>query len=141
MIINNITYWRSTMNEGKGISLAHLARRVGVGRSFVTKLEKGSAQPGAELMFRVARYFKQPVEAIFNHVDRADISSLHISDILIPASQFIELSLISAASMSRRSATPPARPAGREKMKDKSLPSATAKEVASLSRRKPKAKT
>jgi DNA-binding XRE family transcriptional regulator len=47
MIINSIAHWRSKMNNGKGISQAHLARRIGVGRSCVTKLEKGKAQPSA----------------------------------------------------------------------------------------------
>src|SRR5581483_891899 len=69
MIKNNITHWRSTMNNGKGVSKAHLARRVGVSRSFVTKLENGTAQPSAEVMFRIAAYFKQRVEAVFERVE------------------------------------------------------------------------
>ncbi len=60
------------MNQGKGVSQAHLARRLSVGRSFVTKLEKGKALPSAEVMFRMARYFKQPVEAVFQHVDEGN---------------------------------------------------------------------
>jgi putative transcriptional regulator len=69
MITNQIAHWRSKMNNGKGISRAWLARKVGVGRSFVSKLEKGRAKPGLELVFRMARYFGQPVEAVFQQID------------------------------------------------------------------------
>lgn len=87
MIGNNIASWRSKMNDGKGISRAHLARRIGVGRSFVTKLEKGIGRPGAELMFRVARYFKQPIEAIFWLVDGAGAKAGIICAKVIPVRQ------------------------------------------------------
>lgn len=84
MIINNIAYWRSTMNRGKGVSQAHLARKIGVGRSFVTKLEKGRAQPGAELMFRVARYLLQPVEAVFRLVEGTKAKPVLVRSDTIP---------------------------------------------------------
>ncbi len=87
MIGNNIASWRSKMNDGKGISRAHLARRIGVGRSFVTKLEKGIGKPGAELMFRVARYFKQPIEAIFWLVDGGGAKPGIICPNVIPVRQ------------------------------------------------------
>ena len=61
MIINVVTKWR----KAKGVSKAHLARRVGVSRSYVTKLEKGIMQPSGEMMFRIARYLGQPLEAVF----------------------------------------------------------------------------
>ena len=96
MIANNIAYWRSSMNQGKGISQAHLARRVGVGRSFVTKLEKGCAQPGAELMLRIADYLKQPVEAIFKLVyEGRNKEDINWPDSL-PASQINSLSQTSS---------------------------------------------
>jgi transcriptional regulator with XRE-family HTH domain len=78
------------MNNGKGISLAHLARQTGVGRSFVTKLEKGTSQPGAELMLRMARYFKQTVEAIFQLVDGKKAKSAIACMDMIPDSQSIK---------------------------------------------------
>jgi putative transcriptional regulator len=61
MIVNFVTKWR----EAKGVSKAHLARRVGVSRSYVTKLEQGIMQPSGELMFRIAKYLGQPLESVF----------------------------------------------------------------------------
>jgi transcriptional regulator with XRE-family HTH domain len=84
MIKNNIAHWRSTMNNGAGISQSHFARRVGVGRSFVSKLEKGKGQPGAEFMLRAARYFKQPVETIFHEVAGKPVTSAIICSKTIP---------------------------------------------------------
>jgi putative transcriptional regulator len=131
MIKNKIKYWRSTMNKGKGISQADLARQVGVGRSFVTKLEKGTAQPGADLMFRVARYFKQPVEAIFKQVRGAQTEPVIICTKTIPDSQFNTFASYSVNSMCNQPATLPARPAGKEIVQDKSLVGPTAKVLAS----------
>ncbi|MGD1089788.1 MAG: helix-turn-helix domain-containing protein [Verrucomicrobiota bacterium] len=124
MIINNIAYWRTTMNAGKGVSQAHLARNVGVSRSFVTKLEKSKSQPGAELMLRMAGYFNQPVGAIFKLTSGTDAVPAFISSDVIPSRQINRL-------------TPSARPAGLEAAKDKSPVGPAAKVVASLSRSKP----
>jgi putative transcriptional regulator len=63
MIINSVTKWRTT----KGVSKAHLARRVGVNRSYMTKLEQGKMQPSGEMMFRIAKDLGQPLEAVFQH--------------------------------------------------------------------------
>ena len=124
MITNNVAHWRTTMNAGKGVSQAHLARKVGVSRSFVTKLEKGKSQPGAELMLLVAAYCKQPVEAIFKLASGTDAMPVLTSSDSIPSRQIYGL-------------TPPARPAGMETRKDKAPVGPAAKVVASLSRGKP----
>ena len=63
MITNFVTEWR----QAKRVSKAHLARRVGVDRSYVTKLEQGKLQPSGEMMFRIAKYLGQPLEAVFQH--------------------------------------------------------------------------
>ena len=63
MVINFVTKWR----QAKGVSKAHLARRVGVNRSYVTKLEQGILQPSGEMMFRIAKYLGQPLETVFQH--------------------------------------------------------------------------
>jgi DNA-binding XRE family transcriptional regulator len=34
----------------------------------MTKLEQGRLQPSAEMMFRIAKYLKQPLEIVFQHV-------------------------------------------------------------------------
>ena len=64
MIINFVTEWR----QAKRVSKAHLARRVDVSRSYVTKLEQGILQPSGEMMFCIAKYLGQPLEAVFQHV-------------------------------------------------------------------------
>ena len=64
MITNTVSKWR----QAKGVTKAHLARRVGVARSYVTKLEQGALQPSGEMMFRIAKYLGQPLEAVFQHV-------------------------------------------------------------------------
>jgi putative transcriptional regulator len=64
MITNCVTKWR----QAKGVSKAHLARRVGVSRSYATKLEQGKMQPSGEMMFRIAKYLEQPLEVVFQHV-------------------------------------------------------------------------
>ena len=63
MIINFVTEWR----QAKRVSKATLARRVGVDRSYVTKLEQGEMQPSGEMMFRIAKYLGQPLEDVFQH--------------------------------------------------------------------------
>ena len=47
---------------------AQVARKVGVERSYMTKLEQGTMQPSAEMMFRIAKYLGRPLEEVFQHV-------------------------------------------------------------------------
>ena len=141
MIKNKITYLRSRMNRGKGITQAELARRVGVGRSFVTKLEKGTGQPGAELMLRVAWALKQPVEAVFRWVNGGKAQTSIICAQTIPISQHTAFASVAAKPMCNQLAAPSARPAGMVQSMDKSLVGPTAKVVAFLSRSKPNEKT
>jgi putative transcriptional regulator len=63
MVTNTVAKWRME----KGVSKAHLARRVSVSRSYMTKLEQGKLQPSGEMMFRIAKYLGQPLEAVFQH--------------------------------------------------------------------------
>lgn len=130
MIKNNIAEWRATMNDGKGVSKAHLARKVHVSRSFVTKLEKGKAQPGAALMLRVARYLKQPVEAVFQLADGVGTKPVFICPRTIPSSQFSVFAPVPAKPGRTQPATPPARPAGTVSVKDRSPVGPAAKAVA-----------
>ena len=64
MITNFVTKWRDI----KGVSKAHMARQVGVKRSYMTKLEQGRLQPSGEMMFRIAKYLGQPLEQVFQYV-------------------------------------------------------------------------
>ena len=61
MIINTVTEWRLK----RGVSKAHMARQIGVERSYMTKLEKGRLQPSSGKMLRIAEYLEQPVEILF----------------------------------------------------------------------------
>lgn len=61
MITNDV----KALRERKGVSKAHLARRVGVNRSFITRLEQGRAQPSARLMFKIAGYFGCEISVAF----------------------------------------------------------------------------
>ena len=63
MLKNSVKKWRLERN----ITKAGLARRIGVCRSYVTKLELGRIQPSGEVMFRIAEYFKIRVEDVFQH--------------------------------------------------------------------------
>ena len=63
MITNSVEKWR----KEKGVSKAHLARYVGVDRSYITKLEQGKMQPSAEMMFRFAKYLGRSIEEVFAH--------------------------------------------------------------------------
>jgi putative transcriptional regulator len=64
MVTNLVSKWRMA----KKVSKAQLARRIGVDRSYVTKLEQGKMQPSGEMMFRISKYFGQPLEEVFQHV-------------------------------------------------------------------------
>jgi DNA-binding XRE family transcriptional regulator len=49
----------------KKMSKAALARRIGVARSYITKLENGQLQPSGPMMLRFAHVLQRPVEDIF----------------------------------------------------------------------------
>lgn len=70
MITNDIRERRAQRGPS-GISKAHLARRVGVSRSYITRLEQGAREPSAEVMFRIAQYFGCHVEDVFHYEDDA----------------------------------------------------------------------
>jgi DNA-binding XRE family transcriptional regulator len=131
MITNQIAYWRSMMNGGKGVSKAHLARKLRVSRSFVTKLENGNAQPGAALMLRAAAYFNRPVEAVFWLADGMESKPAFYYTNTIPDRYFCDFTAAPAKPLCQVVATPPARPAEMEPSTDKSPVNPAAKAVAS----------
>jgi putative transcriptional regulator len=49
----------------RGWSQADLAERLGVSRQTVNAIETGKYDPSLPLAFKIARIFRQPVEAIF----------------------------------------------------------------------------
>ena len=67
MFRNELARWRARHGR-KGITKAHLARKIGVSRSYITKLESGALQPSGRVMFKIADYFGCKVEEIFRYV-------------------------------------------------------------------------
>ena len=67
MITNKLEKWRSR-HGANSLSKAHLARKIGVSRSYITKLENGALQPSGRVMFKIADYFGCRVEQIFRYV-------------------------------------------------------------------------
>lgn len=53
----------------KGINKSQLAIRLDMSRAYVTRLERGDIRPSIETAMRIARYFKKPVEDIFQLVE------------------------------------------------------------------------
>jgi len=56
----------------KGISKSQLAHYLGLNRASVTRLERGDIWPSIETAFRLAAYFKRPVDEIFRLVEGDD---------------------------------------------------------------------
>jgi putative transcriptional regulator len=50
----------------RGLSQIDLAAALGVSRQTVIAIESGKYSPSLPLAFRIARFFNQPVEAIFD---------------------------------------------------------------------------
>lgn len=53
----------------KGISKSQLAYYLDLDRASVTRLERGDIRPSIETAFRMAAYFKKPVDEIFQLVE------------------------------------------------------------------------
>ena len=53
----------------KGIKKSQLAYYIGMSRGYVTRLERGDIRPSAEAMIRIARYFRKPVEDVFQLIE------------------------------------------------------------------------
>ena len=53
----------------KGISKSQLAYYLDLDRAAVTRLERGDIRPSIETAFRLAAYFKKPVDEIFQLIE------------------------------------------------------------------------
>jgi putative transcriptional regulator len=53
----------------RGLSQIDLAAGLGVSRQTIIAIESGKYSPSLPLAFRIARFFNQPVEAIFDPDD------------------------------------------------------------------------
>ncbi len=133
MITNKVQQWR----EQKGVTKSILAHRVGLSRSYVTRLEKGEIKPSLEVMFRIARYLGCQIEEIFQYVDDGKHKGRNYfaSNVAfrrhLARRQGTPICTRGLASpLCPSPATPPARPAWMESATDTSLYPTTAKAVA-----------
>ena len=74
MIRNNVKALREKKRDFN-VSKAHLARKIGVQRSYVTKLENGAFTPSLEKAFKLADYFKCSIHDIFSYVKDERVKS------------------------------------------------------------------
>ena len=56
----------AVLRAERHLSRAQLAENIGVNVQTVGFLERGDYTPSLELAFRISRYFKLPIEAIFS---------------------------------------------------------------------------
>ena len=64
MMSNRIEELRKAKG-GSGISRSTLAKKIGVERSYIYRLEKGERKPSFDLALRIAQYFGCRVEDIY----------------------------------------------------------------------------
>ncbi len=64
LVSNHIKTWRARKGA-RGINRAALARRMGVSRSYITKIEQGKNLPTLALALRLSRYFGCTVNDLF----------------------------------------------------------------------------
>ncbi len=69
------TDWPSAV-DAKGIKKSQLAFHLKMSRAYVTRLERGDIQPSIESALRIARYFKKPVDEIFQLVEENNKANL-----------------------------------------------------------------
>jgi DNA-binding XRE family transcriptional regulator len=62
MLYNRI----AVLRVERGLSRQVLAREVGVNSQTIGFLERGDYTPSLELAFKISRFFKLPVEAVFS---------------------------------------------------------------------------
>ena len=119
------------MRKLRGVSKADLARRIGVSRSYVTRLEQGGLQPSVKVMFRIASYFKFRIDVVFQWVKAGDETGQGCSGskCRLPVNGRT-LAPAPAKPVCKQSATLSAYSAVMESAKDKSLVNPTAKVVA-----------
>ena len=67
MIRNNVKLLREQKRKcgGRDVTKAHLASKIGVTRSYITRLEKGEICPSLKKAFELARYLGCEIETLF----------------------------------------------------------------------------
>jgi putative transcriptional regulator len=76
-MLSNLYFMKNGVREQRrqrGLSQIDLAAGLGVSRQTVIAIESGKYSPSLPLAFRIARFFNQPVEAIF-HPDEEEVGT------------------------------------------------------------------
>ena len=69
MMLSNLYIMKNEVRQQRrqrGLSQSDLAASVSVSRQTIIAIESGKYSPSLPLAFRIARFFEQPVEAIFD---------------------------------------------------------------------------
>ncbi len=71
MVYLNLGRFKGRIEKLRNKKKSYIAHKIGVDRSYITKLEKGELTPSAEKMLRLAKLLKCPVEDLFECVEEA----------------------------------------------------------------------
>jgi len=66
MNTNRLRELRGSRN-GTGVSLEQVARKTGVSKSHLCRIEQGQRQPSLRVLFKLAEYYRLPIDAIFRN--------------------------------------------------------------------------
>lgn len=70
-----LQYFKTTikvLRAEKNITQEELAKAVGVSRTTILEIERGTFNPSLKLSFKIAKYFDKKVDDIFKYIERDD---------------------------------------------------------------------
>lgn len=80
---DNVFYrMRMSLNQGKGIPIAELSRRIGVSASRISGLELGRREPTKEQLLAYHKYFDIPIEVFLTSKEPKSVSIPTVSNFM-----------------------------------------------------------